>query len=596
MIKEQKKKCEDIINLYNEKYNKDLEDLYHNVSELNDKERYVREALAFWDYYYDPIELIFGMFVPLSFILFQMQGCEMEFFEFWRKSTYIAKENIINMTVSLSEIFNKNMTKEEVEKLLFIKNTEEGLTDFLATEEFRDIAKYEYASDIKRIIPDLEVEFDLPLREKYESVFHIKGIGLAMVQYFDNGENKINYTIENIKKEKNMSNDEELKLNLLILGKTGVGKSSLLNALVGKPVAKTRIGKPVTQKILVYETEIDGKKVVIYDSWGMEVGKEEKWDEIIGKALKEKGVEKEIKDWFHSVTYCIQAGGYKIEDFDIKIIKQFMEEKYNVIIALTKADQINEEEEREFIKIIKEEIKKETGQEINTIIPISANPQPKRGEKEASEPFGLPEYKAAILVSWRKIFIERIPLHIIEKLKKDIKLGESNAPTKGKDKELTEKIQKHFSDILNTNIKKYVKENMQDYYKTMGNILVASKNVNLSNRELNSEFYSELHLTEEIFGEFQYLDGIEDYLAYATASIILAPIIIPAAIIEWVIVKPIEFFYYLIKGRENDIKSYISNISEEYIKKISEEEFEGEIRKIIIETMNNIEKNIPKLN
>lgn len=185
MIKEQKKKCEDIINLYNEKYNKDLEDLYHNVSELNDKERYVREALAFWDYYYDPIELIFGMFVPLSFILFQMQGCEMEFFEFWRKSTYIAKENIINMTVSLSEIFNKNMTKEEVEKLLFIKNTESGLTDFLATEEFRDIAKYEYASDIKRIIPDLEVEFDLPLREKYESVFHIKGIGLAMVQYFD---------------------------------------------------------------------------------------------------------------------------------------------------------------------------------------------------------------------------------------------------------------------------------------------------------------------------------------------------------------------------------------------------------------------------
>lgn len=185
MIKEQKKKCEDIINLYNEKYNKDLEDLYHNVSELNDKEIYVREALAFWDHYYDPIELIFGMFVPLSFILFQMQGCEMEFFEFWRKSTYIAKENIINMTVSLSEIFNKNMTKEEVEKLLFIKNTEEGLTDFLATEKFRDISKYEYAFDIKRIIPDLEVEFDLPLREKYESVFHIKGIGLAMVQYFD---------------------------------------------------------------------------------------------------------------------------------------------------------------------------------------------------------------------------------------------------------------------------------------------------------------------------------------------------------------------------------------------------------------------------
>ena len=40
------------------------------------------------------------------------------------------------------------------------------------------------------------------------------------------------------------------KLNVLIVGKTGVGKSTLINAVFGDKVAKTGSGKPVTQEIL----------------------------------------------------------------------------------------------------------------------------------------------------------------------------------------------------------------------------------------------------------------------------------------------------------------------------------------------------------
>ena len=578
MIKEQKKKCEDIINLYNEKYNKDLEDLYHNVSELNDKEIYVREALAFWDHYYDPIELIFGMLVPLSFILFQMQGCEMEFFEFWRKSTYIAKENIINMTVSLSEIFNKNMTKEEVEKLLFIKNSEEGLTDFLATEKFRDISKYEYAFDIKRIIPDLEVEFDLPLREKYESVFHIKGIGLAMVQYFDNGENKINYTIENIKKEKNMSNNEELKLNLLILGQTGAGKSSLLNKFAGKKLFKTaddtdkRVEPTTEYGIFEKEVEIDGKKVKIFDSWGLERNKAKEWEELIKDKLKERGVEKDIKDWFHSVTYCISRQDNGYEPFELNIIKELLNEKYNVIIALTKCDNGVDEE---FI----EKLKKDSG--VNMVIPISANPQKSIIMTEAPEPFGLPEYKAAVLVSWRKIFVDRIPLHIIEKLKKDIKDAKDRAPKEGKNMEkLAEEIKEYFTNIIKEALDKYIKENLKGYYKTTVNILETSKSIDMK----NFDFHGKIDDGDFFINILDFFN-IESFIKY------IMFMAFPISFIVFGLIKLIAF-----NKKSEKISECIDKVIEELINEISKKEFEDMIRKNIIEFMNNIEKDIPKLN
>ena len=692
MTEEQYKKCEEIINLAEEKYKKEFEEI---------------NTLHFGIYteHPNPIPKMFGIMpIGLSFFEFQFQTDESyrEWMIFLNKSNYIAGKNIIELAVSLSSIFNNHMTKEEAEKLLFIKSEIPSETpkeiienyglppcNYSASGELFDIMKL-YQSKNKNIC----------------GVYNdIKSIGWAIADYFDskennnneneeenknfNKENKINNVVENTAKEKIMTEeqkkkceeiinsyktklgdidigllmnpfsiiplihhqhrydvksiismtislakvfnkdiseeeakkiifelkedlkenrddekykdfesmswaivdklDDELILNLLILGKTGTGKSSLVNALVGEEVAKVGDAEPETEDIYPYSAEIDGKKIIIHDSWGMEVGKEDIWDDIINKKLKEKGIDKDIKDWFHSVTYCIQAGGDRIEDFDLKIIKKFLDDKYNVIVALTKADQINEEKEEQFINTIK----KDAG--IDTVVSISANPERKRGETEAPKPFGLPEYKAAILISWREIFINRIPLHIIEKLKKDILNAKSNAPRKGK--ELSNKIQKHFSNILNTNIQKYVRESIEKYYNINVDILAASKNINLSNRKLNSDFCSGFDFTEEIvIDTFRFASGWEEVIGGIIALVITSPIVIPFAILEHIIVKPIEIFYHLIKGRKEDIEFFINRVSEEYIEKIGEEEFESEIRKIIINTLNEIDKKIIKLN
>ncbi len=47
-------------------------------------------------------------------------------------------------------------------------------------------------------------------------------------------------------------------LQVVLIGGTGVGKSSLLNALAGEPIAQVSPRRPCTQKVLVYHHEADG--------------------------------------------------------------------------------------------------------------------------------------------------------------------------------------------------------------------------------------------------------------------------------------------------------------------------------------------------
>ncbi len=60
--------------------------------------------------------------------------------------------------------------------------------------------------------------------------------------------------LEFIKKEKP-------KMNILLMGATGVGKSSLINALFGKEIAKAGVGKLITQHLEKY---IDEQKGLVF--------------------------------------------------------------------------------------------------------------------------------------------------------------------------------------------------------------------------------------------------------------------------------------------------------------------------------------------
>lgn len=65
---------------------------------------------------------------------------------------------------------------------------------------------------------------------------------------------------------------EKKYANIMLLGRTGVGKSSFINYLIGKEVSKVGIGMPITQGFNVYQYDsISGTPLQIFDSKGLEV-------------------------------------------------------------------------------------------------------------------------------------------------------------------------------------------------------------------------------------------------------------------------------------------------------------------------------------
>ncbi len=102
-------------------------------------------------------------------------------------------------------------------------------------------------------------------------------------------------------------------LNIIVAGKTGVGKSTLINGVFRENLAEKGIGKPFTKHM----RKISKKDfpLNIYDTKGFELGKEaqsEVKDEVmdaICKSIKSKDVNEAI----HCIWYCINTASNRIE-------------------------------------------------------------------------------------------------------------------------------------------------------------------------------------------------------------------------------------------------------------------------------------------
>ena len=181
--------------------------------------------------------------------------------------------------------------------------------------------------NIMSLVANIEVNIDYP---EYEDELVItKEIVEEKIKYV---KDKINELLDNSKNGVIIKNG----INISIVGKPNVGKSSILNKLLGEDKAIVTSVKGTTRDIVEGSTIINGIEVNFFDTAGIR-----KTDEIVESI----GIEKSIKKMEESdLVLFVISSSEKIDDEDMEILEKLKEKR--ILVIYNKVDLSNSKDER----------------------------------------------------------------------------------------------------------------------------------------------------------------------------------------------------------------------------------------------------------
>lgn len=110
--------------------------------------------------------------------------------------------------------------------------------------------------------------------------------------------------------------------NILIIGRTGVGKSALINKVFGSDIAPVSHATSVTDSFTAYTSTSDnGVPITLYDSAGFEAGKSQEFLQETFAFLDEKKA-KGKEEQIHIAWYVVNASSARFLDFEADILKR----------------------------------------------------------------------------------------------------------------------------------------------------------------------------------------------------------------------------------------------------------------------------------
>src|ERR1041385_5090617 len=128
---------------------------------------------------------------------------------------------------------------------------------------------------------------------------------------------------------------ERGRATVLVAGRSGVGKSTLINAVFQGQLAETGHGRPVTREIREYTKP--GVPISLIDSRGLEL---ERYRETLGeleKLLKDRQRDADPNRHVHCAWVCISEDSRRVDDGETKLVEMVANQGIPILAVITKA-------------------------------------------------------------------------------------------------------------------------------------------------------------------------------------------------------------------------------------------------------------------
>ncbi|MBN1874304.1 MAG: 50S ribosome-binding GTPase [Anaerolineae bacterium] len=124
------------------------------------------------------------------------------------------------------------------------------------------------------------------------------------------------------------------RINIVIAGKTGVGKSTLINAVFQGNLAETGDGRPVTRT--TREIRKEGIPLSIFDTRGLEISEYKNTVQELAKLIQDKQKSEDPNQHIHIAWVCIMEESRRVEDAEIKLTET-ISKHIPVVAVITKS-------------------------------------------------------------------------------------------------------------------------------------------------------------------------------------------------------------------------------------------------------------------
>ena len=130
------------------------------------------------------------------------------------------------------------------------------------------------------------------------------------------------------------------KMNFVIIGTSGVGKSTLINELFGEMLAKEGMGKRTTLESKKYESKLV-PFLTLYDTRGTEIGDGHKLEDVKDNTLKyidEKLNSNDPNEHIHCILYCTTNNRFFIDELKVilKLREKYDGKRLPIVIVYTR--------------------------------------------------------------------------------------------------------------------------------------------------------------------------------------------------------------------------------------------------------------------